>query len=101
MNVETISGEEFKRLCDDVYKDRFEIYEFNPAASRRDALLWMLLGCLISLLSITYEELEALTGVSGAEDYGDVIRKLLRERAEPFFDPGPYLEELSQRAGNE
>ncbi|HEX8746199.1 MAG TPA: hypothetical protein VF717_03310 [Pyrinomonadaceae bacterium] len=101
MNVETISAGEFKRLCDEVYRDRQEIYEFNPAAGRRDALLWMLLGCLLSLLSVRDEELEALAGSSGAGDYGEVIHKLLRERGAPPFDPGPYLEGLSKRAENE
>lgn len=100
MSVETISAEEFKRLCDEIYRDRREIYEFNPAATRRDALLWMLLGCLISLLSVTYEELEALTDSSG-RDYGNVVCTLLRERAEPPFEPRPYVEELVERAGNE
>ena len=101
MRGETISEEEFKRLCDRIYGDRFEIYGFNPAASPRDALLWMLLGCLISLLSISYEELEALVDSSGSRDYGDVVCRLLRERAEPFFDPRPYVEELVERAGSQ
>ena len=101
MKVETISGEEFERLCDEVYRDRFEIYGFNPAASRTDALLWMLLGCLISLLSVGDEELEALAASSGSGDYGDVIRELLQTRAAQPFDAGPYLEQLSKRAENE
>lgn len=98
--METISRDDLKRLCDEIYRDRSEIYEFNPAATRRDALLWMLLGCLISLLSIPHEELEAATNSSG-RDYGDVVCKLLRERVAPPFDPYPYIEELSRRAGNE
>lgn len=93
--METISREEFKRLCDEIYADRFEIYEFNPTASHRDALLWMLLGCLISLLSITDEELQSLARSSGSDAYGDVITMLLRQRAAPPFDPRTYLEELS------
>lgn len=100
MNVEKISREEFEKLCDEIYRDRLEIYEFNPGATRRDALLWMLLGCLISLLSINYEELEALTDSSG-KDYGDVVCQLLRERAEPTFDARPHVEELVKRAEND
>ncbi|HKS26652.1 MAG TPA: hypothetical protein VJS44_02475 [Pyrinomonadaceae bacterium] len=100
MSVETISEDAFKRLCDEIYRDRFEIYEFNPAATRRDALLWMLMGCLISLLSIDFEELESLTASS--RDYSEVVCRLVREHAaSPPFDPRLLVEELANRAGNE
>jgi hypothetical protein len=97
--LETISKEEFKRLCDEVYVDRFEIYKFNPGMSRRDAVLWMLTGCLISLLSITDKELQAIS--PGTDDYKDVVRRLLKERAEPPFDADAYVEELSKRVEND
>ena len=99
--METISREEFEKLCDEIYRDRLEIYEFNPGATHREALLWMLLGCLISLLSISDDELEALVDSSGSGDYEDVVCQLLRERADPFFDPRPHVGELLKRAENE
>ncbi|MBD0369442.1 MAG: hypothetical protein ICV60_01205 [Pyrinomonadaceae bacterium] len=94
-NVETISEDEFKRICDDIYSDRFEIYEFNPAASRSEALLWMLMGCLISRLSITDEELQRLSESSAEDTYADVVCKILKERG-ALFDPRPYVNEVSK-----
>ena len=100
--VETISEAEFEKLCDEIYRDRFEIYDFNPSATKREAVLWMLLGCLISLLSINDAKLQSLVDSSCAEDpYGEAVCKLLRERGEPSFDPRPFVEELSKRVENE
>ena len=97
----TISEGEFKRVCDQIYKDRQELYSFNPGAGQRGALLWMLLGCLISLLSVEDRELESLFESSGQDPYGDAVRTLLKERAEPPFDPQPYLDRLSESVDEE
>jgi hypothetical protein len=94
--VGTISEGEFKNLCDEIYRDRLEIYGFNPGAARAEALLWMLTGCLISLLSIREAELQAVTQES--DSYADAVRALVRERARPPFNPAPYLEDLVRRA---
>jgi hypothetical protein len=99
--VETISEGEFKRVCDGIYRDRFEIYEFNPGMGRRDVLLWMLLGCLISRLSIRDEEMQSFAGSAAHEAYGDIVRRLLSERGSPPFEPLPYLEALSNDLENE
>lgn len=98
---ETISESEFQRICDEIYRDRFEIYDFNPNATKREAVLWMVLGCLISLLSITDAELQSLVDSSSIDPYGDAICNLLRERAAPTFDPQPFVEELSKKVENE
>lgn len=99
--METISKEEFQRLCDEIYRDRFEVYEFNPDLSRREAALWMLMGCLISLLSVTDEELQRLASSSGRETYGDLVCELVRKHAAPPFDPSTHLEKLAQSVENE
>jgi hypothetical protein len=99
--VETISESEFQRVCDGVYRDRREIYQFNPGAGHSEAVLWMLLGCLISLLSVTDEELQTIAASSTGETYGDVIRELLSKRAAPPFDPRPFLDELSRKVESE
>jgi hypothetical protein len=101
VKVETISEGELKRLCDEIYRDRFEIYEFNPGAPKREAVRWMLLGCLISLLSVTDAELQALVDSSSLDPYGESVCKLLQERASPPFDPQPHVEELSKRVEND
>jgi hypothetical protein len=100
-SVETISEEEFRRLCEEIYRDRFEIYGFNPGATKREAVLWMLLGCLISLLSVGEAEAQALAASSSRAPYADAVCKLLLERAAPPFDPQPFVEELSKRVENE
>ena len=101
VSVETISESELKRVCDELYRDRFEIYAFNPGASHRDALLWMWLGCLISRLSISEEELQALFDSSGQASYADAMCKLLEGRTEPSFNARAVVEELSKMVGNE
>jgi hypothetical protein len=100
VEVETISEAEFSKLCEEVYRDRFEIYRFNPGAGKSEALLWMLLGCLISLLSVGEEELQSLDDSSSQEPYADAICQLLRGRAGPSFDPRPYLERFSKSVEN-
>lgn len=97
----TISEKDFKKLCEDIYADRFQIYEFNPNVSRREALLWMLLGCLVSLLSIPILEQPSVYGGSSADPYGDAIREVVIAHTQPNFDPSDYLLELSRKIENE
>lgn len=99
--LETISKEEFQRLCDEIYVDRLRIHEFNPNLSRREAVLWMLMGCLISLLSVTDEELERLAAEPGQDTYGHLVGRLVRTHAAPPFDPSPCLERLSKSVEND
>lgn len=99
--LETISEEEFQKLCDEIYADRFRIQEFNPGVSRSEAALWMLTGCLISLLSVTDEELQRLAASYQQDSYDDLVCRLVRTRAAPPFDPYPYVEKLSKSAEND
>jgi hypothetical protein len=96
----TISEAEFVKLCDDLYVDRQQIYRFNPNTSRREALLWMLLGCLISLLSISDTEQPSLNS-SSADPYGQAVREILLGRTQPPFDPQAHLAELSAKLKSE
>ncbi len=100
-SMEAVSESELKRVCEELYRDRFEIYAFNPGASHGDALLWMLVGCLISLLSVDEEELQALFDSSGQTSYADAVCKLLEGRTKPPFDPRALLEELTKRVTSE
>ncbi|MBA3768282.1 MAG: hypothetical protein H0W99_15155 [Acidobacteria bacterium] len=97
----TISELEFKRLCDDIYADRRQVYAFNPNVSRREALLWMLLGCLVSLLSIPILEQPSVYGGVSSDPYGDAVCEVLKDHTQPAFDPGIYLLELSERIESE
>lgn len=95
--IMTISQAEFIKLCDDIYADRQQLYEFNPGMSKRDAVLWMLLGCLISLLSVPVAEQASAGDKQSADPYGDAIRKILQTRVQPHFDPRTHLAELSDK----
>ena len=93
--VETISEESFKKLCEEIYRDRSEIYRFSPGMKNGEALLWVLTGCLISLLSMTEAELESL---GKGSSYADEICALLAGRTAPPFCPRPHIEELLNKA---
>jgi len=99
--MSTISEKDFKKLCDDIYADRFQIYAFNPNVSRREALLWMLLGCLVSLLSIPILEQPSVYNGSSADPYGDAIQEVVLAHTDASFDPGDYLLELSRKVESE
>jgi hypothetical protein len=95
--MSTISEQEFKKLCDEVYADRLQIYTFNPNVSRSEALFWMLLGCLVSLLSIPIPDQPSVYGGASSDPYGDAICEVLKGRTEQDFDPRTYLAVLSVR----
>ena len=95
--METISEQEFKKLCDDIYLERREIYAFNPNMSRREALLWMLAGCLVSLLNVDELEQPGAFGASTSDPYGDAVVQLVAKRTSPVFDPKIYLTELTEK----
>lgn len=97
----TISEAEFIKLCDDIYADRRQIYQFHPHAGKREALLWMLTGCLISLLSIHLHEQPDGQDSSSADPYTAAIREILHNRMRPPFDPQAHLAELSKKVESE
>lgn len=93
--MSTISEQMFKRLCDDVSLDRRQIHAFNPNASEEEAVLWMLAGCLISLLDVPLWEQPSGRGGTSAKAYREAIQELLRGRMEPIFDARIHLAGLS------
>lgn len=97
----TISEAEFIKLCDDIYADRQQIYQFHPHVGKREALLWMLTGCLISLLSVPALEQPRGHDHSSDDPYTDAIRELLQNHMRPPFDPQAHLAELSKKIESE
>lgn len=95
--METITEDEFRKLCDDIYRDRHEIYEFNPNVSHREALLWMMLGTLVSLLSVPVLEQPSVFGGTHSDPYRAAVIEVVLSRAFPAFDPELYLKELSEK----
>jgi hypothetical protein len=89
-----ISEKEFARLCEDIYKDRELICKHNPIGTRGEILLWMLLCCLISYLSLTEIETPCFTGKPDAETYRNAILFVLENRKSGNFEPEIYLNKL-------
>lgn len=92
-----ISEAEFARICEGIYEDRDTIYEHNPIGTREEVLLWMLLSCLNSYLSLTELETPCFTGVPNEGIYRDAILFVLRERRADDFDARAYLDKLIER----
>ena len=95
--METITEQEFKKLCDEIYEDRFDVYAFNPNVSHREALLWMLLGTLVSYLSVPILEQPSVYGGTNSDPYGTAVIELVHKHASPAFDPEIYLKEISEK----
>ena len=58
-------------------------------------MLWMLLGVLVSYLSLSEIETPCFTGKPDAETYRNAIRFVLKGRTKPAFDPEEDLAMLS------
>lgn len=84
---------EFARICSDLRADSEIIVKHNPIGTREEILLWMLLGVLISYLSLSEQETPCFTGTANAATYQNAILFVLSGRTD--FDPARYLDELT------
>ncbi len=89
-----ISEKEFERICVGIYDDRDSICKHNPIGTREETLLWMLLNCLVSYLSISELEAPCFSGKPTADTYRQAILFLLRDRRIHNFEIGKYLDLL-------
>lgn len=89
-----ISEQEFARICDGIYEDRASIYKHNPIGTQEETLLWMLLSCLLSYLSVSEIETPCFTGIPTAETYRQAILFVLKDRKAESFDAEKYLDLL-------
>ena len=87
-----ITEAEFDRLCRGIAEDRSKIIKYNPIGSDREVLLWMLLSCLNSYLSLSEMETPCFTGRPDEDTYKEAIIFILRGRTDGDFDPDPYIE---------
>jgi len=92
-----ISEQQFKKLCDDVYRDRHQIYKFNPGMSKHDALFWLILGSIYTLLNIPVLYQPKSFNTVSNDPYTDAICEILENRMTEPFDARVYLEELAKR----
>lgn len=90
----TISKSEFEQICIDIAADRESIIRHNPIGTDKEVLLWMLLGCLNSYLSLGEKEMPCFKGVPDESTYRDALHHVLKDRAEDGFDPGPIIDNL-------
>ena len=93
----TISKAEFNRISEGIFDDRELITKHNPIGTGEETLLWMLLSCLVSYLSLTDTETPCFTGRPGAETYREAIRYIVRNHSADHFDVEPMLAKLSEQ----
>jgi hypothetical protein len=92
-----ISEEEFARICEGIRKDREAIVKHNPIGTAEEVLLWMLLSCLNSYLSLTEVEMPCFNGKPDAETYRNAIHFVLRARRSEDFDAGRIIDKLIEK----
>ena len=92
--MKSITEAEFRSICQQILEDRDVIIRNNPVGPPEEILLWMLLGILISYLSLAKNETPCFNGKPGAELYRDAIMFVLNGRMEDDFDPRPLLATL-------
>jgi hypothetical protein len=92
ISVTTITETEFSRICREIRADSEQIVRDNPIGTSQEVMLWMLLGILVSFLSLSELETPCFTGKPDAETYRNAIRFVLKDRMNPKFDPEPYLD---------
>ncbi|MCC6825037.1 MAG: hypothetical protein DYH05_14635 [Acidobacteria bacterium ACB1] len=87
----TITEPEFARIVGDIHSDRESIVKHNPHGTEQEILLWMLLSCLISYLSLSEIETPCFNGRPDARMYHDAIHHVLKGRAAHPFDAAKHL----------
>lgn len=91
-----IGEKEFARICTGIGEDADAICRHNPIGTREEILLWMLLCCLTSYLSLSETETPCFAGAPTAETYRDAILHVVRIRRETAFDAEKYLNRLTE-----
>lgn len=93
----TINEEQLAGLVGGIVTDRDVIIKHNPVGTSEEILLWMLMSCLVSYLSLEDAETPCFTGRPDAETYRQAIRFILNGRTNPDFDVERHLAKLSQQ----
>lgn len=92
-----ITRAEFARILDGILEDREAIMQHNPLGTPSETLLWMLMSCLVSYLSLADSETPCFAGRPDSTTYRDAIVFILRGRKADEFDETPYLDKLSEQ----
>lgn len=91
-----ISENEFAEICRGIYQDRATIYKHNPIGTPEETLLWMLMSCLHSYLSLTELETPCFNGMPDAKTYRDAVLFILKNKKKEDFDAEIYLNKLTE-----
>lgn len=91
-----ISEAEFARICEGIHEDRAAIYKYNPIGKQYETLLWMLLGSLVTYLSLSETETPCFAGIPDSETYRQAILFILNNRKSAEFDAEKYLDKLGE-----
>lgn len=94
MQMSYISESEFARISEGIRADRETIIKHNPIGTDEEILLWMLLSCLVSFLSLEDNETPCFTGRADADTYREAIRFVLKGRMAEHFDTESYLRSM-------
>jgi len=89
-----ISESRFAEICNGIRLDRALIVKHNPIGTEAEILLWMLLSCLVTYLSLEDNETPCFTGRPDAETYRNAISFVLEGRSEEPFDPRPHVDRM-------
>ena len=92
--MQQLSEDEFARICAGIRDDRDAIVKHNPVGTPRETLLWMLMSCLISYLSLSDLETPCFTERPDEKTYRDAIVYMIEKRRVTSFDADKYLDEL-------
>ncbi len=88
---------EFLRICNGIRADRDIIIKHNPIGTDEEILLWMLMSCLISYLSLSEIETPCFNGKPSAETYREAINFVLRDRREADFEPNRAIDRMLEK----
>ena len=91
-----ISEKEFARICEGIEADREIICKHNPIGTPEEILLWMVMSCLVSYLSLTEIETPCFNGKPDAKTYREAILFILKNRKTEEFDAQKYLEKFAE-----
>ena len=90
----SITKAELDRICRGIREDRDVLIRHNPIGTDDEILLWSLMGCLISYLSVPEDQVPCFPGRPDAATYRRAILYILEGRREGAFDPEPAIDAM-------
>lgn len=90
-----ISETEFARIVSGIIEDRESIIKHNPIGTDEEILLWMLLSCLVTYLSLGEIETPCFNGKPDAKTYRDAVLSVLQGRKVGEFDAARVIDQLT------